>query len=35
MDMVFHRRLEYFMVIWRILWSFGIFYGHSEYFVIN
>jgi hypothetical protein len=25
--------LEYFMVIWNILWSFGIFYGHLVYFM--
>jgi hypothetical protein len=22
------------MVIWNILWSFGIFYGHLEYFMV-
>jgi hypothetical protein len=24
----------YFMVIWRILWSFGVFYGHWVYFMV-
>jgi hypothetical protein len=27
------KMLVYFMVIWNILWPFGIFYGHLEYFM--
>jgi hypothetical protein len=27
-----HLVLVYFMTIWYILWSFGIFYGHLVYF---
>jgi hypothetical protein len=26
------KMLVYFMVIWNILWQFGIFYGHLEHF---
>jgi hypothetical protein len=28
---MFYGHLVYFVVIWSILWSFGIFYDHLEY----
>jgi hypothetical protein len=28
------KMLVYFMLIWFILWSFGIFYGHLVYFMV-
>jgi hypothetical protein len=29
----FYEHCAYFIAIWYILWSFGIFYGHLVYFV--
>jgi hypothetical protein len=29
------KRLVYYMAIWNILWPFGIYYGHSEYWNSN
>jgi hypothetical protein len=31
---IFYGHLVYFMIIWHILWSFGIFYGHLVYFMV-